>query len=324
MSEVPGSRRSASRRAVVAVVLGGFTLLAFAGCGPGPGEPSATSPATPSGTGSTSPAANASPASPSAAPYQLSLLPASGSPLPATTIRAAADCQSLPTDWLREFCSLTLRSHWRAIIGPTDPFAAPPNATSSVTFLAALARAEIDGDTSLCFDVAMREWLSAGSSAGGAAPPPGSTPVPIQPIATCFESFLTTVRHGSFTVSDPGDQAVVELLVSPEAAAQVILHSTPVLDPYVACAKPLTRADCESLIDAATTYVQDHQLDARSLAAFGQPVECPGSTASCPPPSAGAWLGSVRVGLAGNGIVLLDVSVVGGLPAVNEVAEPTP
>jgi len=137
-------------------------------------------------------------------------------------------------------------------------------------------------------------------------------------------SFLTTVRHGPFTVDDPGDQAGVELLVSPGAAARVIVHSTPVLDPYVGCAKPLSRNDCEALIDAATTYVQDHQLDARSLAAFAQPVECSVSTASCPPPSAGTWLGSVRLGLAGNAILLLDVSVVVGLPGVREVAQPTP
>ena len=127
------------------------------------------------------------------------------------TISTAADCNGLPSGWIRSFCALTLRPDWQAIIGPTDPLPDPADGTDSVTWFASLARAEIDGDTTLCSDVAMRMWITMGSGLGG-APPPGTTPTPVHPIAACLDSIRRTAAAGSFTVDGPAYHVTAQQL----------------------------------------------------------------------------------------------------------------
>jgi hypothetical protein len=268
--------------------------------------------------GSPSPAATAiaSPSVSSARPYRLSVF-SGGSPGPTTSIATAADCDALPTEWLRSFCALTLRSDWRAIVAP-DPLARPPNATTSVTWFASMARASIDGDTTLCSDVAMREWVTLGSGLGG-APPPGSTPAPVHPVAACLDYLRSTSAKGTFTITDPGHQDTVQISVDPGAGARAAGGSAPAFDPKLVCGQALTRDVCNQLVDAVTTALGSRQSGVQVLSGYAQPVGCSTSVTPCPPPEGGRWLGGVLVGLGGNEVLAFDVADVGGQVTATEV-----
>ena len=182
-------------------------------------------------------------------PYQLKVLDSRGSPISTKTIATTGDCAFLSTDWLRSFCALTLRSDWRAIIGPTDPFVEPADGTDSVTWMAALARAQIEGDTSLCLDVAARFWMSAGS-VNRSAPAPGSTYAPIQPVAACIADFRNVAAKGTF--NGPADgMNVIELVVDQGARARIDGGPTASFDPIVGCSEPMNRDVCNEIVQPA-------------------------------------------------------------------------
>ena len=258
--------------------------------------------------------AAASPSAGSARPYRLAV-PSRGSFGPTTVIATVADCDVLPTEWLRSFCALTLRSEWRAIAAPIDPFGQPP---PSVTWFASIARASIDGDTSLCSDVAMREWLTLGSGHGG-APPPSATPAPLYPIAACLDYLRSVAAKGTFIVTDRAGPDSVQISVDPGAVARAASGSAPAFDPPLSCGRDVTRDVCVRLVDAVTTALGSRQSGVRVLAGYAQPVGCLTSVTPCPPPAGGRWLGGMLVGLGGNDALAFDVAEVGGQVTATEV-----
>ena len=260
-------------------------------------------------------------------PYRLSIEGPGQTPGPTVTISTTVDCGGLPSAWIQSFCSLTLRSDWQAIIGPTDPLVEPPDGSESATWFASLARAEINGDTSICTDVAMRFWLSAGSGLGG-APLPGSTPTPVHPVAICLRDLRSMVAQGSLTVTGPPYKVsaqewgmdTVRVFVDPAAASHVTAGSAPSFDPFVACdMATLTRATCGQLIDAVTLALGSRQGKVASLLAYGHPYGCLTSASPCAPPDGGRWLGSVLASIGDKTGFAFDVADVAGQIRVSEV-----
>ena len=304
-------------------------LALTAGCTAVPaGSPTAgdSSPSSkPTATSLGSPPPSAAPVSLS--PYRLSFEGPHQTPGPTVTIETAADCDALPSAWIQSFCSLTLRSDWQAIIGPTDPLVEPPDGSESATWFASLARAEINGDTSICTDVAMRFWLSGGSGLGG-APLPGSTPTPVHPVAICLADLRSMVAQGSVTVDGPPYKIsaqewatdTVRVFVDPRAASHVAAGAAPLFDPFVACdLATLTRATCSQLIDAVTLTLGSRQGQVASLLAFGHPYGCLTSASPCAPPDGGRWLGSVLASSGDKTGFAFDVADVAGQIRVVEV-----
>jgi hypothetical protein len=282
--------------------------------------PSSTPLASPTPTATASPGASASPSPIADAPYRISVLGSGGSPGPTITISTASDCDPLPSDWLRQVCGLTLRSAWQAIIAETDPSSDPTTATNSPTWWAALERASIDGDTSLCSDVSMQTWISHGRSLG-AAPEPGSTPSPIHPVAACVGFLRSTAASGSFHNDQGGGnlRAIVELYVDPGAVAKAAAGSAPAFDPYVACdLRSLTRDLCNQLVAVVITALGSRQSQVQTLFVRGVPAECLTSASPCPSP-AGGFVGSVFAGPINKTEFVFDVATVGGQLEVTEV-----
>ncbi len=252
-------------------------------------------------------------------PYQLKLLDSRGSPISTTTIASTGDCAFLSTDWLRSFCGLTLPADWRTIIGPTDPFVEPADGTDSVTWMAALTRAQIEGDTSLCLDVAARFWVSAGS-VNKSAPGPGSTYAPVRPVAACIADFRTVAAKGSF--NGPADGLdVIEVLVDQDALARIDGGPIASFDPIVGCSEPMSHDACNAIFDAVTAALGTRQAQVRSLVAQAEPISCLTASTPCPPPSAGTWVGGARVNLASSELYF-DVVDVGGQVTASEVPKP--
>lgn len=299
-------------------VMGGAAVLVLAVAAgvwisrPGPG----VSPASP--TPSMSPSPSTTPPATADRPYTLAL-ETDGSPGPTVTISSPSDCDVLPTDWLQTFCGLTLRPEWSMIIGPYDPLG-QPRSTTSVTWFAAMARATIDGDISLCSDVAMREWITIGSGLGG-APPPGSTPAPTRPTSECLTYLRTTAGKGTFFVTDPNGQANVIISVDPGAAANTASSSPPAFDPKVACEPTMERNTCGRLIDAVTAALGDQQGSVVALGGRSAVLPCSASASPCAAPSGGQWLGSVVVSLT-SGSLAFDVADVGGTATAVQVPAP--
>ncbi len=248
------------------------------------------------------------------------MLGSGGSPGPTITVSTATDCEPLPSDWLREVCALTLRSAWQGIIADTDLFNDPTTGISSPTWWAALERAEIDGDTSICFDVSMRMWISLGSHLGG-APEPGSTPAPVHPIGACIGFLRSTAAKGSFQINDQGGgPGMVMLYVGPSAAAKAAAGEPPAFDPYVVCdVRSLTRDVCNQLVAAVTTALGSRQAQVQEMAVFGGPAECLRATAPCPTPVAAGFVGGVVAGPLNTGNLAFDVTSVNGQLGVTEV-----
>ncbi len=214
---------------------------------------------------------------------------------------------------------MTLRPTWQAIIAETDPFGDPTTGVSSPTWWAALERAEIDGDPSLCSDASMETWISAGSHLGG-APEPGSTPSHVHPIAACVGFLQTTAAKGSFQINDQVSPSIsIEVNVGSRAAAEAAAGSAPAFDPYVACdLRSLTRDLCNQMIAAATAALGSRQAQVQTLIVRGVPAECLSSASPCPSPD-GGFMGSVFAGPNNNTWFTFDIANVGGQLDVSEV-----
>ncbi|HEY7936641.1 MAG TPA: hypothetical protein VID26_05870 [Candidatus Limnocylindrales bacterium] len=272
-----------------------------------------------------SPTASPSPAG--NVPYRVSIQTTPGSAGPTTTISQPSDCNVMPSDWLLQVCGLALRPDWQSIIAATDPLgpAAPvfaKTSVSSVTWWAALTRATIDGDTSLCSDASMRWWITLGSGLGG-APQPGATPAPLHPVASCLNSFRSTIAEGSFTLTDQShlpDTSTVSFFVSPDASAQAGLGSAPAFDPSFGCDyRSMTRETCNDLLAAILPVLGDRESQVDRLVLRGGSLECTTSSSPCPPPSGGTWLGNV-VALTGQSTgFAFDVAEIDGQIVTTEV-----
>jgi hypothetical protein len=184
-----------------------------------------------------------------------------------------------------------------------------------------MALATIDGDTTLCSDVAMREWITAGSGLGG-APPPGSTQAPVRPTTECLTYLRTTAESGTFSVTDPNDHDSVILSVDPGAAAKTASASPPTFDPMIACEPAMTRDTCGRLIEAATAALGDQRASAVSLGGRSAILPCSTSASPCAAPSGGQWIGSVLVSLTGGGSLAFDVADVEGATTAVQVPSP--
>lgn len=244
------------------------------------------------------------------------------------TIATTRDCAFLPSAWLRSFCELTLRSSWRAIIGPFDPFGAPGSSASETRFTAswyaAMARAGIDGDVSFCTDVSIREWITFGYSLG-AAPQAGATPMPHHPAAECLAWLRQTAARGILNTTDmsPNHGASVDIPVSADAAANAAAGVDPAFDPPLVCDPGLTRQVCTEMIDAVTPQISSRASSIASLRVLATPISCLGRV-SCPPALTGRWLGGVTVAISGSRMPLAyDVRDVGGVVTTEETAYPT-
>ncbi len=253
-----------------------------------------------------------------------------GTPGPIALISTPADCDPLPTDWLRTFCDLTLRSDWQAIIGPHDPFGWPrTDVGAPVTWLAAMARATIDGDTTICHAVAMREWLTYGAGLG-AGPLAAATPAPVQPIARCLTSLRTTAEYGTFSVSDPHETTVgprvasasVTVTVGADALVHAGAASAPTFDPGVLCDPRITTEDCARIIDAVTAALSQRLASVIGMTVRPAALPWTASASPHPTPSAGQWLGTVVVGLTGSGSLTFEATDVAGQISLMQVDAP--
>lgn len=318
-------RRRASAWVLVAalaiVIVAGFVAISNL-ARPGVAQPSPSPEAS----------AGSSTASPSAAaymPYRVSVQTLPGSPGPTTTISRPSDCNAMPSDWLLQICALTLRPDWQSIIASTDPLGpkisggSSPAHVGTASWWAALARATIDGDTSLCTDASMRWWITLGSSQG-AAPEPGSSPEPIQPVATCLDSFRSTVEEGSFTITDAGlltKPSTVTFFVRTGATALLAPGAAPIFDPEFGCDPGiLTRNTCNELLLAATASLEpDRQDQVYALAMRGGSFECLSTPSPCPPPPGGTWLGNVVARTSLTSGFAFDVAFVAGEIVTTEV-----
>ncbi|HLY13906.1 MAG TPA: hypothetical protein VKR24_06115 [Candidatus Limnocylindrales bacterium] len=320
----PIHRRAApwALAAVIAlVVLAGFALIASQ-VRPGISGPS-LSPATSASAASPSPSAAAD------VPYRIRVRTLPGSPGPVITIAAPSDCSALPTDWLDQICSLTLRPDWQSIIASTDPFGPPlgptggktPAEIGTPTWWAALTRANLDGDPTFCSDASARSWVTRGSGLG-AAPEPGSTPAPLHPVASCLNAFRRTVSQGSFTLIDsasPLSPTVLTFFVAPGASARVGVGSAPAFDPAFGCYPGTTRETCNALLAAVTPVLGDRRAQVERVGVRAGSFECTTSASPCPPPPGGTWLGNV-VALTGDSTgFAFDVAEIGGQVVVTEV-----
>jgi hypothetical protein len=308
--------------AIALVVLAGFALIASQSR-PGISGPS-PSPATSAPTASPSPSVAAD------VPYRISVLTLPSSPGPVITIATPADCKGLPTAWLAQICSLTLRPDWQSIIAPADPLGRlgplpsgkDPAEIGTVSWWASLARANMDGDTTVCSDASVRFWITLGSGLG-AAPEPGSTAAPLHPVASCLGWFRRSVSQGSFTINDdaiPLTPSILTFFVAPGASARVGLGSAPAFDPSFGCDyRSMTRETCNALLAAVTPVLGDRQAQVERLGLRGGSFECTTSASPCPPPSGGTWLGNV-VALTGQSTgFAFDVAAIGGQIEVTEV-----
>jgi hypothetical protein len=305
--------------ALAVVVVAGF--LAISGLTrPGVALPS-PSPDASTSSPTTSPSAAAN------VPYRISVQTLPGSTGPTTTISQPSDCALMPSDWLLQICALTLRPDWQSIIAPTDPLGPRtsggpgPTEVGTASWWAALARASIDGDTSFCRDASMRWWITLGSSFG-ASPQPGASPRPIHPVATCLNSFRTTVARGSFTLTDTGvptKPSTVTFFVGPDATALLAPGAAPIFDPAFGCdTAALSRDTCNALLLAATTSLgADRQDQVDTLAMQSGSFECLSPPSPCPPPPGGTWFVVARTSLTSG--FAFDVAFVGGQIVATEV-----
>ena len=319
------------RRPAPWVLVAGAIVAVFAGLAliANLGRPVATGPS-PSAPGP-SPDASASPSAAADVPYRISVVTLPDSPGPVRTIAKPSDCTEMPTDWLAQICSLTLRPDWQSIIGSTDPFGADglgstggtsPAHTGTPSWWASLVRANIDGDATLCSDASARSWVTFGSRGGG-APEPGSSPAPLHPVAVCLSSFRRNVSLGSFTISDGAilpNPPQLTFFVDPGASARVALGSAPAFDPGLFCdPRSASRETCNALLAAVLPVLGDRQGQVQGLGLQGGSFECTTSASPCPPPPGGTWLGYVVASTGESTGFAFDVAEIGGQVVVTEV-----
>ncbi len=291
----------------------------------------------PPATSTQSPAQSTLPASPSGngyAPYVIAQSGGTGTPLEGPrTVSTPADCAFLADDWLRRLCSLTLDRDWRAI--PVAPFT--QNEGADPGLFAALSRAQIDGDPTLCLDGLGRSVYTLAHQPGG-APPPNATPAPIHPVAECLRALRSTAAAGTFVMEDRGPAAtngtvatsgpILTFTVSTGAAARAAQGVAPAYDPAAGCFA-MSWSLCDQVLDLAATTLGDRQATVDELdVVAAQLAGCPGFTSDapspspCPPPSGGTWIGSVIAGSRGARFqidVAFDIAEVGGQVTLVEV-----
>ena len=237
-------------------------------------------------------------------------------------IRSPADCAPLPSAWLRDYCALTLRGDWRVIATDSDP------QIRSASWYAAITRAEIDGDLSLCDDVRMRTWLSLPTMGG--APVPGATPAPrIGPIAKCRHELATPTRPGEIDIEDesapPRAPLSVTITFPPPTIAAL---PSPTFDPSVICGfngmVPMSAKICAAILVAI-----QRSSDLSSASILGVSVR-PSLTPCDPPspcdmPATGTPLGSATIGYGSDRAVYVNAWSVDGRVALTEVTRlPSP
>jgi hypothetical protein len=251
--------------------------------------PSATASGSVSGSAAASPASSSSPTALSAsasggvltpgtspsssgrvfAPYHIE---SSGDHL----ISTPADCAFLSTEWLRTFCGLALRPSWSQIVADTDP------QTTSASWFAALARAQMDGDLTICEDVRMRTWVTAAAHLGG-APGPSATQPPLRPIAGCQAIFEHPVSPGRQSIDDPTAPALHPASVVLTYPTPVVTPATPPqLDPAILCDFGGPALTCQRVVDAVLARPDAPSITGIRFAASNG--ACP-SGAACPVPS---------------------------------------
>ena len=308
--------------ALAVVVVAGFLAISSLA------RPAATQPSPPPEASAGRP--TSSPSAAANVPYRISVQTLPGSAGPTTTISAPSDCDAMPSDWLRQICTLTLRPDWQSIIASTDPLGrlGPlpsgkyPAEVGTPTWWASLVRANIDGDTTFCSDASARFWVTLGSGLG-AAPAPGTTSPPVHPVGTCLTSFRRNVSQGSFTISDdaiPLSPSVLTFFVAPGASAQVGLGSAPAFDPSFGCDyRSMTRETCNDLLAAVLPVLGDRQRQVERLTLRGGSLACTTSASPCPPPPGGTWLGNVIASTGETTGFAFDVAEIGGQVVVTEV-----
>ncbi len=248
--------------------------------------------------------ATASPTPVPASPYHLAL---GGTD---HLIRSASDCTFIPSAWLRDFCALALRADWRAIATDGDPLG------RSETWYAAMARAQMDGDLSICDDVRMRTWLTLASK-GGAPSPSASLPPVVGPIATCRTILSNPPRPGSISVDDSssGTKKPVSLTVTYQPPTIPLLPQ-PVFDPGVVCTDEygfsMSATTCSLILGAVLASTD---LDSSSITIVGvrphllpctAPLPCPGE------PQGATGLGSALIGYRDRRTVYVNAFSTGG------------
>jgi hypothetical protein len=201
------------------------------------------------------------------------------------TIRSVADCARLqPTTWLGAFCSLLLRPRWPDIlVDYADPMSDP-------FWAAATARAQIDGDLSICTDVRTREW-GLPLANGGSDP---------HPVAGCGHQIADPRTPGVIRVNDPTNlpkKPTVEVRYRPP---KVALPAPPLSDPFVRCpfGGPafLGASACGRIVDAilAEPGVAPGSLASIDVDAALVPCAHP---SDCAPPAGAQLLGSATITL---------------------------
>ena len=218
---------------------------------------------------------------PATLPYRLAGFPA---PNRVRLVTTPADCAPLATAGARQSCELVLHADWRSIAAPTDPL-------NTITWRAAMTRAALNGDTSICDDIRMKTWLSFPTT--GAAPPPDAISSSVGPTASCRQFLWTEATLGSMDS--------VQIDRRPGAAAPL-----PTPDPQEACwwsfhNAPFPLTTCTAMVAAVLQrYPAPSPVTVISAATTTKP--CANGTAACPvPPPTGTFLGTVVVGLRGGG-----------------------
>ncbi len=233
-------------------------------------------------------------------------------------ISSPADCEPLPSDWLRQLCSLVLRPTWQSIVAPTDP------SPGSASWYAALARAEIDGDLSICEDIRMRTWMSIAPQGG--APAPGTTTPPRHPIQDCRQDLAHPPKPGTVDITDPTQSFASSLIFTFDPPVMVV-PPPPSTDPTVACQTmgnpPTIEAPaCQQILDAVLGQLGSDATVLVGISIRPTAIPCDAAGTACPPPPGGTLIGSALAGLGPGRTLTFNAWDVGGQVVLVPVADP--
>ena len=241
-------------------------------------------------------------------------------------IRERVDCAFLVSPWLHGFCLGTLLADWQAIAIDEDP------TPQSDTWSAAMARAQMDGDLSICDDVRMRTWMSAPTMGG--APQPGASATPgAGPIAECRRDLSNPPRPGVIAIEDPTAKPKAPISVTvvyppptfPVMPARAFVPA--VICPLLPYENP-SAAACAQVVDA---LAKSPDLGPASITIVGVHSELLGCAPALPCPTwppDGVGLHSVVVGYADGRTLQFNAVTTGGRIVFVEIptggASPTP